>query len=154
MSLTHFEQFAHGVVSVLGVPMPDHFDDGDEPMHGLEFDHHGMPVKLLEASDEPDPHVLVFCVFGKLPAELELEGLRKLMEINLFLGNEGNTVFGRDAETGEVNFRFEQQLSTLRLEGFVDALDQLAAQAAEWRETFFLDDAAAETPGFSAFQFA
>jgi len=154
MALTHFEQFVHGMVQALAVPLPDNLDDGEEPLHGLEFNHHGMPVKLIEASDDADPRVLVFCVFGKLPAEMELEGLRKLMEINLFLGNEGNTVFGRDAETGEINFRFEQALSTIRLDGFVDALDQMAAQATEWRETFFLADEAEDAPGFSAFQFA
>lgn len=153
MSLRPFERFVQGVYHHLGTALPDDFD-ADEPVHGFEFDHHGMAVKILEASDDDDPRVLVFCVFGGLPAETELDGLRKLMEINLFLGNEGNTVFGRDAATGEINFRYEQLLSTIALDNFVDALDQLAAQAAEWRETWFLDDARAGTPEMSAFQFA
>jgi Tir chaperone protein (CesT) family len=96
----------------------------------------------------------VFCVFGRLPAEIELQGLRKLMEINLFLGNDGNTIFGRDPDSGQVNFRFEQNLAETTIEGFVDALDQIAGQAAEWRDNFFLGDDAEETPEFSAFQFA
>jgi len=153
MTISTFEQLVQCVYQHLEVRAPEALPDDDEPLHGLEFNHHGMEVKLIETDEGNSPRVLVFCVFGALPAEFELEGLRKLMEINLFLGNEGNTVFGRDAESGEVNFRFEQQLARIDLNEFIHSLDQLAAQAAEWRGNFYLNDDD-ENAEMGAFQFA
>jgi len=155
MTIASFEQLVQAVVRHLEVPVAPEGAEGDEPLYGFQFDHYGMEVRLIQASDDTDVRVQVFCNFGTLPVERECAGLRKLMEINLFLGNEGNTLFGCDAETGEVNFRFEHALSTIRLDSFFDALDRLAAQAAEWRHTAFLDDTAdADSSAFSAFQFA
>ncbi len=153
MAITTFEELVHGVYRHLDIDNSQLPED-DEPIHGLEFEHHGMDVKMVETAEPPDARALVFCTFGTLPADHELEGLRKLMEINLFLGNEGNTIFGRDPDSGQINFRFEQTLSDTNIEGFVESLDQIAGQAAQWRETYFLDDDEHANTEFSAFQFA
>lgn len=153
MAINSFEQLIQGVYQHLDIEIPEMADD--EPIHGLEFDHHGMEVKMVETSEAPDARSLVFCNFGSLPAEQELDGLRKLMEINLFLGNEGNTLFGRDPDSGEINFRFEQTLAGTTIESFVESLDQIASQAAEWRTDYFLgDDDESGDAEFSAFKFA
>lgn len=153
MSMTTFPGLVQALVQQLALPVTVD-GDPDEPLHGFEFDHFGMTVRLVEDGPDEEPRVLVFCDFGVLPAAAELEGLRKLMEINLFLGAQGYSVFGRDAASGAINFRFDQDLAHLHLDTFVNALDQLAAQAAEWRQTWFLDDAGEETPSFSDFLMA
>lgn len=155
MTIASFEQLVQALAQRLAVAVDTPAEDVGEPLYGFEFNHYGMTVRLMQITDDDDARVQVFCNFGRLPAELEREGLRKLMEINLFLGNEGNTLFGCDAETGEINFRFEHLLSTINLDNLFESFDRLAAQAAEWRETYFLeDDAELDSPQFSAFQFA
>jgi len=128
-------------------------DDG-ELMFGFEFDHHGMKVSLMRTSDDKDARLMLFCDFGMLDSATEVRALRKLMEINLFLGHESNSAFGCSPDNGAVSFRCEHALPIQDIDQFVTMLDQIAGQATIWRRDYFLDEASEAEADFSMFQFA
>jgi len=128
--------------------------DDDEPMYGFEFDHHGMKVSLMRTSDEANARLVLFCDFGMLDSATELRAMRKLMEINLFLGLESNSAFGCSPDNGGISFRCEHALPIHDIDRFVATLDQIAAQATIWRRDYFLDEDSEAEADFSMFQFA
>lgn len=81
--------------------------------------------------------VTVYTNFGDVPAALETQVYRRLLEVNLFLPLAHGPRWCVDADNGQVVFAFQcQPLSAQQLLGI---LEQAAAQARTWRQTYFLD---------------
>jgi hypothetical protein len=111
----------------------------------FEFELYSQSFMLLHHAPG-DPRVAVYCCFGAVPVALETSALYRLLEINLGLAESGGGVFGVDAETRQIVFRFDVNLRVAIAQSLLGALRRVAEQAGQWQATGFIDKSAAAHP--------
>jgi hypothetical protein len=117
-----------------------------DPRHVLE----GGPVTmggsmfcLLHNKEMNSSLLMVYCDFGKVPAELETKVHRKLLEANLSTYTGQGETFCLDSD-GRVVFVNNYPLDILTSEELAAHLALTSIYAKKWRENYFLDES--DTP--------
>ncbi|MGV3656151.1 MAG: CesT family type III secretion system chaperone [Noviherbaspirillum sp.] len=132
----------------LGFAPPEMTHDPDLPL-AMELELEGATFEIVHSPGEHPQQILVECRFGTPPREREAAVLARLLEVNLELARAHQAAYGIDAATGEVIHAFRQALDQAGARALLETMKQIAVQAAQWRDTHFLDGAPApQAPGF------
>ncbi len=157
MAVEKFEELMFGLCDLLGAPVPEGPEDGQEA-RGLNFEVSGVSIVVAYAPDVRDDRVFVFCRFGAVPEAQETAALRRLLEVNFILFRGNAPVFSIDPTNGDVVFGYEGMLDQLNAEAVLDSMERIAEQALKWRENLYLEEgdptSADGRSGFSLADFA
>ncbi|CAN5446809.1 hypothetical protein BH11PSE7_BH11PSE7_13850 [soil metagenome] len=80
----------------------------------------------------PD-HVFVVVAFGPVPASIEADVFRELLDANLLMLRPGSPSFGRDPRDGQVVLHACCRMSETNGNALLDGIRVAVARAAEWR---------------------
>lgn len=113
----------------------------DQPALLLE----GKPIEVdgvdffLQYDEQFSPeHLVLYCDFGRPPAERVLEAYQVLLEANMIVYAAGSPSFMLSPDQ-RVVFGYQCQLRELKAPQLLDIVLNLAEQAREWRAGFFLE---------------
>jgi hypothetical protein len=93
-----------------------------------------MPDTIGEHLDA----VAFICDFGPPPESSRGEALQRLMETNLFMFGADTPRFACNPENGHVLYMGHVQLASINPESLLQMLDQVAQQAQQWNESYWL----------------
>jgi hypothetical protein len=118
-------------------------DDGGAKTLVLEAD--GVDFLLMQFADAQDD-LVVYCVFGQVPAAEEAAVMRRILEVNLGLVRQRRAGFGLDVYTNELTYAFVVP-STVAATPLQATMTAIARQAHEWRKNHYLATRPAATGG-------
>jgi hypothetical protein len=107
----------------------------------VEITLHGFAFKLSHGNCSDPAVFTVECCFGPIPAEQAQDVLLRMLHINRALADVSTgAAFAIDRATGAAVFAKLHLLNMPDGRALLDAMTWMAAQARQWRSTFFLDD--------------
>ncbi|WP_395689483.1 CesT family type III secretion system chaperone [Caenimonas koreensis] len=107
--------------------------------HTGNFKFNGVALTIALDSREGQL-VQVFIDFGACPTDKALPVYKRLLEVNLLLGAQGSPRLALDPVTDRVVFTYSSALHGLTAQALLAGIEQVAGQASEWRESFFIDE--------------
>ncbi len=105
----------------------------DVTVEDVEFAVSYNPVQSVD-------QLSVFCRFGRVPEEIEVQVLYRLLELNLVISLVQATVLGIDPESREVIYHFKADLKRVSARSLLDSLILAAEQAKQWQSDHFMED--------------
>ena len=117
---------------------------GDMDVLALTID--GVAVMLTHCAPIQADIAFVLCEFGQIPPEIELEAMRRLLDLNFILYRGHSPAFTRDPDSGGVVLMAEIPLSVATAPNVFYYMKSVVEQATEWRKTFFLGAPAPKLP--------
>jgi hypothetical protein len=96
-------------------------------------------VQFVFSSDPLQPDAITgYCCFGELPPRRHESAMWRLLEMNLSNAASGWASFGIDASSHDVVYAFRVNPRLTSAVTLLQAIQALAGQAREWRNTCFL----------------
>jgi hypothetical protein len=104
----------------------------------LEVD--GIKFTLMDSRIETESAVAVYCDFGEPPKARRADVLQLLLELNCAMSGANAPIFSINIETGHVILSCRVLTGKLTATDVLNILAQNAAQAKEWRKTYYLQN--------------
>ncbi|HSW19909.1 MAG TPA: CesT family type III secretion system chaperone [Ramlibacter sp.] len=137
MAITSFHQLCADLCEVCGVPAPELAPD-ESGLLGMTLTLHEVDVCLHHAPLAATPAVHVSVEFGVVPAAVELQALRELLDTNLMLHGVNAPAFARNPTSGDVLLQYAVSLDRATVAGLFESINALVLMAQQWREDYFL----------------
>ena len=105
----------------------------------LEID--GINFTLMDGAAMEEGSMAYFCDFGPVPNNADrAEILQRLLECNLLMFGVGTPTFSVNFETGNAMLMGRAELAHTDAKKLLNAFVHYAAQAKQWRQTYFLEN--------------
>ena len=143
MSTNNFQILYDGLCQSLQVPTFKLPDTGDGPV-AFHLDRQGVVVDVLYFPHTCPGYVHVLFEFGAIPYDDPRVShiVLALLDINFLLPQPHPPALGRNPVTGDVVMRCVYPLEGMESGDLLELIDQGAALALEWRQDYFLNEAA------------
>jgi len=135
MSKQKFIELASGFCEMARLPEPERLLQGD----AIEVD--GISFQLAYDEEEQPDHVVIYCDFGTPPEDQLLDAYRVLLEMNMSMYG-GNAPAFMLAPSQRVALAYHYRLNEVMPQQLMYLISGLAVQAQDWRNHYFLSDAA------------
>jgi hypothetical protein len=126
------------VCKELGYPPRPSRPESDEVV-AMEMELDGYPFAVVHSIITASDCILIECRFGALPAENREAILYRLLHLNYALADAGASAFSLDAESNQILYTNNCELSTHTGKTLLGAMTQMSWQARQWNENHFLE---------------
>jgi hypothetical protein len=134
MQQGNFYDLLEDICRLANIAEPDRFREKAQ----LVID--GTTFSLLDSADFEAGTIAYFCDFGPVPDTADrADILLRLLQRNLLMAGVRTPSFAMNYETGMVQLIGRSSLKEVDAITLLNAFAQYAKQAAQWRQTYFLD---------------
>ena len=132
MSHETYCKLIDGFCSLIG------FDDPASLYERAELAIDGEDCVIMHGGPHNEDDIAVFCIYGQPPEQDADLILQRLLEANLTLMSPGRLRFAVDSVTNDVMVTGVMPMSGMSSETLLALLVELARQARDWRQHYFL----------------
>ncbi len=134
MTQKNFHTLLKDIASLAKMADTERFSDHAQ----LEIN--GTYITLMDGAEMEQGTIAYFCDFGVIPIGAERpEILQRLLECNLLMFGVGTPMFSINFETDHAILMGRAELEEIDAERLLKAFVHYAAQAEQWRKTYFLE---------------